>query len=300
VGGGGPGRASPETGSGLSAFANVGRPVDLRDLEQIQEEHPRSRPLPFGALLLAAICGGALVVVAMGAFQKEAPPATQPKDPLAELLAQQNPGAPVGRVDDRDVTFPDILSDGNKPTTALAAVKDERGRLVEAAPSGSAAGGSPQIDLPSNQQPAGDLLRSTSVTTEPKDDLSQLAASRLSGAPSALAPLGSQGGYEIQVASFPDAPTADAFVEELRKRGHSAYRQAAYVPEKGLWHRVRIGSFKHKHEALAYQKKLEQGERLSTFLVDPEKVKRQESIRAAKQEARDRKLERLRNQAEPE
>lgn len=274
--------------------------MDLRDLEQIQEDAPRPRALPFGALLLAAICGGALVVVAMGVLQKPAPPQTQPKDPLAELLAQQGPAAPVARVDDRDVTFPDILSDGAKPTTALAAVKDERGRLVEATPSAVDTSAVPPVALPEGQLPAGDLLHSTPVTTDPKDDLSQLAASRLAGEPSTLAPPGSQGGYEIQVASFPDAATADAFVEELRKRGHSAYRQAAYVPDRGLWHRVRIGSFKNKYEAVAYQKKLEQQERLSTFLVDPDKVKRQEAIRAAKQEARDRKLDRRRNQAEPE
>jgi cell division septation protein DedD len=270
--------------------------VDLRDLEQIQEEPPRARSLPFGALLLAAICGGALVVVVMGTFQREAPAPAANKDPLAALLERQEPSAPAGRVDEDDVTFPEILSDGTKPTTALAAVKDERGRLLEAERTepGAAA---PPVDLPQGQLPAGDLLHSTPVTSAPKDDLSQLAASRLSGERDTMAPPGSQGGYEIQVASFPEAGPADAFVDELRKRGHSAYRQAAYVHERGLWHRVRIGSFKAKYEALAYQKKLEQTERLSTFLVDPEKVKRQEAIRAAKQEARDRKLERLKKRS---
>lgn len=270
--------------------------MDLRDLDQIQEERPRARPLPLGALLLAAISGGALVVVAMGVFRPE-PRGPEPvKDPLAELLERQEPTPPAARVDDEDVTFPEILSDGAKPTTALAAVKDERGRLLEAAPAASGSS-APAIALPEGRLPAGDLLHATEVTTEPKDDLSQLAKSRLTAEPETLAPPGSQGGYEIQVASFPDAAAADAFVAELRKRGHRAYRQAAYVPERGLWHRVRIGSFKTKHEAAAHQKQLEQTERLSTFLVDPEKVKRQESIRAAKQEARDRKLERQKQRA---
>lgn len=266
--------------------------MDFRDLEQIQEQHPSRRGLPLGALLLAALSGGALVVVISSAFQSEREPVAAPKDPLAELLRHEQKVAAPARVDDRDVTFPEILSDGSRPTTALAAVKDERGRLLQAEPSAAPTEAGPEIPLPEGQLPAGDLLHSTKVTTEPKDDLSQLAARRLAGEPEGMAPLGSQGGYEIQVASFPEAEPADVFVEELRKRGHRAYRQAAYVPDRGLWHRVRIGSFKTKYEAAAYQRKLEAEERLSTFLVDPEKVKRQEAIRAAKEEARERKLER--------
>jgi DedD protein len=268
--------------------------VDLRNIEQIQEQDSRSRPLPVGALLLAAIAGGALVVVAMTTFQGKQEPAKVAKDPLAELLAQQAPGRPAGSVADGDVTFPEMLSDGAKATTALAAVKDEKGRLLpQEAPTGSA-DPHEQVELPQGQLPAGDLLHSTKITTDPRDDLGQLAARRLSGESETLAPLGEQGGYEIQVASFSNAEEADKFVAELRKRGHRAYRQAAYVPDRGLWHRVRIGSFKSKFEAAGYQRKLDREERLSTFLVDPEKVKQQESIRAAKVEARERKLERSR------
>jgi cell division septation protein DedD len=105
-----------------------------------------------------------------------------------------------------------------------------------------------------------------------------------------MAPLGSEGGYEIQVASFQNPADADAFVEELRRRGHSAYRQAAYVPERGLWHRVRIGPFKHKYLAQNYQKKLDDDQRIQSFLVDPDKVKRQKAIRDDKQKKRDAKL----------
>jgi hypothetical protein len=55
-----------------------------------------------------------------------------------------------------------------------------------------------------------------------------------------------------------------------------------------LWHRVRIGPFKAKYLAIEYQAKLEREERISTFVVDPEKVKRQEEIRDAKQALRDK------------
>ena len=91
---------------------------------------------------------------------------------------------------------------------------------------------------------------------------------------------------KIAVAADERTGVADAVVDELRKRGHRAYRQAAYVAERGLWHRVRIGPFKTKIAAEKYKSEFDGKERLSAFLVDPEKVKRQEEIRASKLAAR--------------
>ncbi len=49
--------------------------------------------------------------------------------------------------------------------------------------------------------------------------------------------------YTVQVASLKDAKTADAMVEKLRGGGFPAYRERADLGAKGIWHRVRIGSF---------------------------------------------------------
>ncbi|HEX2731634.1 MAG TPA: SPOR domain-containing protein [Polyangiaceae bacterium] len=267
--------------------------MNVRNLEQIQEESGRGG-LPFGTLLLSALAGGALVVAAMATFQRAEPPRQATQDPLAELIerSQQAPKATPLVVPEANVTFPRTLSDDGSPTTALAAVKDEQGRLLErVAPSIEAPKAGPADALPKAPLPAGDLLGATKVTTAPSDELGQLAKS-VSDDQGELAPPGEQGGYEIQVASFQNPVEADAFVEELRKRGHRAYRQAAYVPDRGLWHRVRIGSFKYKVQALEYQKKLERDERISGFLVDPDQVKRQEAIRDAKMQARQDKQRR--------
>lgn len=86
----------------------------------------------------------------------------------------------------------------------------------------------------------------------------------------------------VQVASFKDQDDADQFVIDLRKRGHSAFRVAANVPGRGIWHRVRIGSFKNQYQAELYRKKLEETERTIALVIDPDKVERQEQIRAAK------------------
>jgi DedD protein len=88
------------------------------------------------------------------------------------------------------------------------------------------------------------------------------------------------------VASFKDQPDADKFVDDLRKRGHRAFRQAAYVPGRGLWHRVRIGPFKNKYEADQYRLKFEKAERVSPYVIDPHKTKEAEEARAQKLEIR--------------
>jgi cell division septation protein DedD len=271
--------------------------LNLRNLEQIQERQPAGG-MSFGTLLLAAAAGGALVVVATTTFTRDRAPEVSQSDALEQLLAEQSPAPPAASVSQDQVTFPSILSDQDDPTTALAAVKDERGRLLEAVPTPSpsaSAGVSTGAALPQGQLPVGDLLSATSVTRVPHDGLSQLAKDSVTNSETGeLAPAGQQGGFEIQVASFRNPDDADALVHELRRRGHRAYRQAAYVPERGLWHRVRIGSFKSRYKAEAYKRKFEQAESMSTFLVDPEKVKRQQAARDAKARARQRRQERAR------
>lgn len=282
--------------------------MNLRNLEDIQENDARSGGFPLGTLFLAAIAGGALVVVVMMGLERKVAPTQNQGDPLEELVssARKNPPHSAMTVEERQVTFPQMLSDRNAPTTALAVVKDERGRLRESDNALAPDLSEPEVappeandQLPNRVLPAGDLLSRTTVTEAPKDDLTQIAKQQTSGSDNAqMAPMGFEGGFEIQVASFREAGDADNFVTELRKRGHRAYRQAAYVPERGLWHRVRVGPFKSRYEAQQYQQKLESAERLSTFLVDPDKVKRQEEIREAKEKARDEKAERQKKRLE--
>ena len=124
------------------------------------------------------------------------------------------------------------------------------------------------------------------------DQLTAMAAKVTSGAASGeLAPPGSDSGFQLQVASFKDQKDADHLVEELRRRGHSAFRQAAYVNGRVLWHRVRIGPFETKYEATQYKKKFEASERISPFVVDPEQVRRAEELRDAKAAARERRAQ---------
>ena len=71
----------------------------------------------------------------------------------------------------------------------------------------------------------------------------------------------------IQVVSLKDSKAADELVTKLKKKGYSAYRISSNIPEKGLWHRVRVGSFKNKAEAVNTLNKLKK-EKFKAILVN--------------------------------
>jgi cell division protein FtsN len=55
--------------------------------------------------------------------------------------------------------------------------------------------------------------------------------------------------FTIQVASLKDSKIADKLVGRLKKGGYPAYRSIGKVPGKGIWYRVRVGSFNSRTEA---------------------------------------------------
>lgn len=250
--------------------------VNYRNLEQIRENNGRGKGATWlSALLLVAGCSAVAIAFVVGANSRGKSHESA-QDPLAELaLKAKSQGVAPDKLNGR-LGFPGVLSDVEQPTTALAAVKDDRGRLIaEPAASAPAEPGALGSALPTSPIPAGDLLRATSVTTRPKDDLTRLAVSLSKPSESGeLAPEGHDGGFQIQVASFRSAEDADAFVGDLRRRGHKAYKQAAYVPDRGLWHRVRIGPFKTKYDATLYKAQLERTEKIAGFVVDPDHQKK--------------------------
>ncbi len=256
--------------------------VNLRNLERIQEGTPRSSRL--GTILLAATGSAAVLLTSFlmrGRGSDEPPPKV---DPLASLVERaQADKAPSARQIQGKVEFPEILSDREDPTTALAAVKGKDGRLLPAEEKPAEDVVAHRELLPEVPLPAGALLSQTNVTRDPKDPLTTLARDQsVSPDLSATIMPGGEGGFSVQVGSFKEQADAERFVSELLRRGHRAYRQAANVPGRGLWHRVRIGPFKNGFEANLYKQKLERSEKLTALVIDPEKVEQREQARAAK------------------
>jgi len=60
----------------------------------------------------------------------------------------------------------------------------------------------------------------------------------------------------IQVASLQDAEEASEMVRLLNRKGYEAYSVALSLPEKGTYHRVRVGSFVDSNEASRVAAKL--------------------------------------------
>jgi cell division septation protein DedD len=210
-------------------------------------------------------------------------------DPLGDLVAKAHPAGQTGKPETlgaADVTFPEVLSDRDNPTTALASVRTAAARagggahpLPVTTPGEQDNARLPLGPPPATDRltvvplPANDMLQKTQNRVAPTDTLRQLADEASRERPAAdMAPSGTPGGYQLQVSSFQTEPEANNFAEALRRRGHRAYVQSAFVRGRGVWYRVRIGPFKYRRSAEIYRQDFEAKERLVTFVIDPPKT----------------------------
>jgi cell division septation protein DedD len=74
------------------------------------------------------------------------------------------------------------------------------------------------------------------------------------------------GSYTIQVAAFKRIEKARALIARLRQKGYDAYEVSASLPNRGNYHRVRVGHFADAKEAGLTASKLRE-ERLETIIV---------------------------------
>jgi DedD protein len=259
-------------------------PIDasaVRNLDDIQEDDPAARPSRAGALVLASL-GGACIVFAAVLLVRSPPREKVTKgDPLGDLVAQAKPGGPAQPGADpalTDVTFPGLLSDAKRPTTALEAARADGtahpapSTLPFDLPPGAPTTPPPAADrLPVVPLPAQNVLQGPPNDPPPGDTLATMARHASRETTGDLAAEGGPGAYQLQVSSFKTQAEADAFATALRRRGHKAYVEPAQVKGRGLWYRVRVGPFKYRHAAVIYRQDFEAKERMVTFIVDPPK-----------------------------
>lgn len=55
--------------------------------------------------------------------------------------------------------------------------------------------------------------------------------------------------FTVQIASYPDRELAEDEVRRMKQLGYAAFVVSSDVPERGTWHRVRLGSFQNKASA---------------------------------------------------
>src|SRR5438067_11721697 len=245
-------------------------PSSVRNLERIQEKDDASR-MPRAVSITLLVLGGACIVLsAMALGGKRSGEAAPKHDPLGELVTSQKKGGPVSgaaKTTDlatQDVTFPSMLSDNARPTTALAAVnaKPEATTAPTQPP--------PPTDvIPVVPLPAQNVLEASPVVTHPRDGLTKAASEAQASGETQPVQAGHDGNYQLQVSSFKTHEEADAFAQQLRVRGHKAYVIQANVPSRGTWYRVRVGPFPTQAAASAYRSSFEAKEHVVPFVVPP-------------------------------
>lgn len=261
-------------------------PIDasaVRNLDEIQEDDPSARSSRAGAMVLASLSGACIVFAAVLLLRSPPRAKVENGDPLGDLLAQVHPtGSAQANAEGplSDVTFPAVLSDATRPTTALEAVRDGKYGAARPLPSGlpfDLPPGAPTTPpeagdrLPVVPLPAQNVLHGPEGMPPPGDKLGTMARRAARDSAGQQSPPGGPGGYQLQVSSFKTQHEAEAFAGVLRRRGHKAYVEPAQVKGRGLWYRVRVGPFKYRHSAVIYRQDFEAKERMVTFIVDPPK-----------------------------
>lgn len=243
---------------------------------------------PLVGPLFASLAGALAVFAAVALVRRPGAVPTLPGSPLDALPALS--ATPVrDLVTAAEVTFPSILSDEGRPTTALAALG------ASSAPTPSSSAPRTFGPLTSLPLPAQRVADPSPLLTNPRDPLSTLAKD--ASAPKNATPVepGHPGPYLLQVGSFRTEPEATAFATALRERGHRAYVEPAQVSRRGTWYRVRVGPFRSTREATLYRNEFERREHIVPFLMDVEKEKRlAEKIEYERQAREERRARRRR------
>jgi DedD protein len=260
----------------------------MRDMEQIEERDELDQPGRRVAMLAMAAISTVGLVFAMGILlgrSAEVESEVEP-DPLAALDdalvmapgAADEPEAESVTVDREEMTFHETLVGNDRPEVA-AAMAAAAAELEHLDPLPSDLGGEDALamgtyanvvppgapaqmaaPLPAPPEPAAEVAPAGNLAIEPI-----ASASMEARAPRAEA--GADGKYTLQVISYRTREEADVFAEALRARGHAAFVQTAEVPERGTYHRVRVGPFDSIRDAERYRSEFEAQERMNSFVV---------------------------------
>ena len=76
------------------------------------------------------------------------------------------------------------------------------------------------------------------------------------------------GPLTIQVASLKDGTAAERIVANLKKAGYPAYLSRIYIPDQGLWFRVRVGGYRNREQAAADIRRLVREQKRRAIIVN--------------------------------
>lgn len=181
---------------------------------------------------------------------------------LPEILSKNLP-------DKEEFTFYKTLTDKDKtvsidlkPHSGSEAGKPEKKPIIPETPK-------PAVVKPAPKEKKLEITieKDTSVPTQPKQTASKQTQTQQKKEPAVTASSTTAVRYTLQLASYQDKETADSDVKKMKKRGYAAFIVSAELPGKGMWHRVRLGSFSNKASAEKLQKEIRTKEGLSPIVV---------------------------------
>jgi DedD protein len=76
-----------------------------------------------------------------------------------------------------------------------------------------------------------------------------------------------QSGYTLQLSSFQDRVEAERFMNSLRQKGHDPQMVPTRIPNRGLWYRVRLGSYGSWQKALSAKRNFETSTKLIAYVA---------------------------------
>jgi cell division septation protein DedD len=101
---------------------------------------------------------------------------------------------------------------------------------------------SPQVKKEPVSKPSSKIKKKQTKSPEKKPKSKTTTAVANSVKPT-VSPAKKSKGMTIQVASLKELSEADALVKKLQAKGYPAYKTIAVVPDKGIWFRIRVGSY---------------------------------------------------------
>lgn len=179
-------------------------------------------------------------------------PADEPgKDVRVVTLAKPTP-PPAPKEDRTPEPKAEPKPEGDRPDSAVANAdeikaidlsdaKPEKAEPVKAEVKPAVATSKPKLDRPDGKV----VEAAVTARTAPRESAIQAAIARASEKKPT-------GAYTLQLSASPTRAEADKFVAGLKGKGYAPYIVQAQVPGKGIWYRVRMGSFATKDAAGRY------------------------------------------------
>jgi cell division septation protein DedD len=215
--------------------------------------------IPAGVVLLAGVFFSGYYA---GKHQNRALASKELAPPLPEMAS----GAGQKQ---EEFTFYKTLTDNNERMVSIdlkpKQVKEERKSSEQPAmpETGQA---SPVQVAPKDDRLEIQIEKEPYVPVKPKQAAAKQPRS-LAKKESAAASVDVKHRYTVQTASYQEKGMAEEEVKRLKKRGYAAFIASLHLPGKGMWHRVRLGSFSNKAAAEQLQKTLQAKEGISPIVV---------------------------------